>query len=218
MLWQGARVDLIRGGKRAVPVLIALLTGPGRKELVRVHAARVLRSIGGPAVPALRKVVGDSGCPVEARIPAAQVLAWASPAEKDKALATAARLAAGMLESERDEVRLEAAVILHELGKDARPAVPALNVAAGDPVSAIRNAAVLTLAAQGPSVEETVPGLVRAIQAGGPLQIQVVALTALEKMGPAAKEALPALERIARENDDAVIRDLARSAIERIRK
>jgi HEAT repeat protein/lysophospholipase L1-like esterase len=101
-------------------------------------------------------------------------------------------------------VRAECAAALGGLGPAARPAVPALFTALGDPSEAVRAAAARSLAAIGPGPED-VPRLVAAL---GSRDTYVVAFAAwsLGNLGSAAESAVPDLAHaLARDDTNAVV-------------
>src|SRR5208282_3852817 len=93
------------------------------------------------------------------------------------------------------EARLAAVGALEMMGQAARPAVPALVRALGDPSPFMRWAAARTLGKLGPiDVSVTVPALVRLL-CDRDFDVVLAGATALARYGPAAKDAVPALAR-----------------------
>src|SRR5687767_9245605 len=87
--------------------------------------------------------------------------------------------------------RREAAYQIHQLGKEAKPAVPALIKALGDSEQQVWFHAVMTLAELGPDAAEAIPALLEFLKRGGRgnrdvSQTWYRAAYALGKMGPAS--------------------------------
>jgi HEAT repeat protein len=112
-----------------------------------------------------------------------EVLRQIDPAEGTRALADALRDPA---------LATPAAVVLCNLGPQAREAVPALAEAARSPDLHLRRAAFSALQAMAAAALPAVPGLIECLRSGTK-EDQIHAAVVIGKIGPEAKAAVPAL-------------------------
>ena len=159
--------------------------------------ARTLRSsdlvAAGPSAPERLAAACGGGCPA--------IGVWQAGGSAAPARAELARL----LQDGAPEVRAAAAWALARLGSDARPAVPALEAALGDPSEGVRVAAVSALGAV--SAEASAPALFAALS--DPRQgVRWEAARALSRATLDADAALPRLTAALR-GDDPYLRGFA---------
>jgi hypothetical protein len=119
-----------------------------------------------------------------------------------------------LLEDPDHVTRHLAAEILSRVGKEARPAIPALIRALGDRESCAGFAAVIALERLG---EAAVPALIGALNQQDVI-VRELAATTLGRLGPIARPALPALIKARTAAKEEVVRERVSSAIERITK
>jgi HEAT repeat protein len=199
-----------------VPILLSLLKDRDRDVRVRVLTA--LGNFGAQAhrvLPVLRLALKETALQDDdefVRTQAARALLQVGP-EPDSEVA-------GLIDSLQNEVevlRFHAAVALGNLGRDARPAVPALiHTALWDEDPAVRVEAAVSLwkiERNGPLV---IPVLIEALAADNEL-ICWMAADALGQIGPEAREAVPALRRaLQRDFKVSLIKTGVTLALERI--
>lgn len=94
--------------------------------------------------------------------------------------------------------RRTAAEILMRLGRDAKPAIPALIHASSDPDASVRCYAIHALGAIGPEAREAIPNLIRATT-DPDVSVRSSAIRALGSIGPESREVVPALAQASRD-------------------
>jgi len=207
----------------AVQALIGLMAD--ESALVRAHAARTLGEIGDPAKPAaevLAQAMADDN--EDVRLMAVGALAKIKPgkekvvplmlkamADEDYSVVLRATHALSSLGPDVVEPMIEAlknkktahwaVLVLHDLGPDAKPAVPALLAILEDGDPETQAAVVEALGDIGDPA--AIPKLVE-IANDHPYDIEIVAAFALSKFGPAAKDAAPHLEKGLESDDPAM--------------
>jgi hypothetical protein len=199
-----------------VPVLVSLLKDPDRD--VRIRVARALGNLGGqahrvlPVIHAALKEAALADHDESVRTQATHALLQVGP-EPDSQVA-------GLIDALRNELevlRFHAAVALGNLGRAARPAVPALiHTSLWDEDHAVRVEAAVALwkiDRKGPLV---IPVLSKALTDDNEL-ICWMAADALGQIGPEAREAVPELQRaLQRDFRLSLIKTGVKLALERI--
>ncbi|MEN3009794.1 MAG: HEAT repeat domain-containing protein [Candidatus Bipolaricaulaceae bacterium] len=176
-------VELARGWEEALRVLAEALVAQEVVDGTRLHIIEALEHLGTGAVPLIPKLVEV----------AATAKMWFS--EQIRKLFAALGEAAvpklvEALENPKGTQRKAALEILADLGNKARAAVPAvIRLLEGEPLPAVRVAALATLGAIGTDDPSVVPVLARLARGRDPEE-SAAALEALAAVGPTAKEAL----------------------------
>jgi HEAT repeat protein len=198
------------------PVLISLLKDPDRDVRVRVLTA--LGYLGGQAhrvLPVLRAALKETAVKDDdesVRTYAARALLQVGP-EPDSDVA-------GLIDSLQNELevlRFHAAIALGNLGRDARPAMPALiHTALWDEDPAVRLEAAVALWKIDRTGPLVIPALIKALADSNEL-ICWIAADCLGQIGSEAREAVPALQQaLRRPFKIALIRRGVAFALERI--
>lgn len=135
-----------------VPAMVDLVTDPDpsvRREAI--DAVRKIRPGPQVTVPLMVKVLQNAD-------DAARIRAIAALADQGKAAVP------GLIEAlKHPQARYWACLTLHEIGPEARPAVPALIPLLADDLPDVRREAILVLAAIGPAAEPAIPQLAAAL-------------------------------------------------------
>ncbi len=174
--------DFGPAAKSAVPALMKLLKSPRTPRDLQFQAADALVGIGGPAVPALVRILKNR--PLDPRLLAVRILGRMGPAASP---AIPGLMAA--LEDPAWELRDRASATLGRIGS---AAVPALEKALESPSLEIVEAAVTALGEMGAPAARAIPGLLVALRAKRP-SLRWRAAKTLENLGLAAAPAVDGL-------------------------
>jgi HEAT repeat protein len=232
--------NLYKGGKAALPVLVALAFGSDSPS--RAPAQALLADLGEPAVPALIQVLNKSSAQEQAQ--AAEILGKMGGKAR-----TATEPLARLLDADSEPVRRAAMYALEKIGPQATEAIPDLVLIAEgkaqvtDP--AWRAQAVRVLGQMGPAARDAVPALIACLKNADshlaqaacqalaqldkealpavPSLVEIVkdrqsplrarAAFALGKIGPEARVAVPALTETLAEKEDAELRTRTKDAL-----
>jgi HEAT repeat protein len=161
---------------------------PPGSEMSRVRAERALRALGTNALPILVEMAGARR--------------WGF---REVVGEMAREPSMGFLHLPPQEAKHEIAVWgMALLGKQARPAVPALARLLSDKDPGVQLTAARCLAGMGPEAAEAVPALVRMLESGRRARrysesLVSAAARTLGEIGPAASAAIPSLEQMTNE-------------------
>ncbi len=190
-----------------LPVLVHLLDDPEAR--VRTAAAVSLSRFNRDAVAALPRLLESLKDPDGCCRMAAAWAVWSVGEKKHREVVAVLRQ--GL--SDGDLVtRIQAARVIGDLGKDAIEAFPELaELAVHDGIPAVRQTAVISLRAFGPSAVPVLAKMLRDPVA----EVRMMAADALGGIGPNASDAIPALQAVLGDNN-AQMREHVREALRRI--
>lgn len=176
-------------GKDGVELLAAALAdGDANVRRTAAMALRDCRAAALPALPGLRRLLGDPQ--MEVRGAAASALAAIGPA--------AVKPLVEVLKTTDPRARESAVYALREIGPGAADALPALRDLEDDPDPAVRRATALAFGALGPAALDPLVGMCRDKDAS----VRAAAAGALRLLREAAAPALPTLRALLRDPDD----------------